>query len=248
MGHQEAVIKKGPHLTIVLSCAETGLQLRLARTLKEAGHLVTVVELSFPAVLHRIYQLQAQLLILQTNTGKTCEEEIRRCHLLNCKVLWLETHALLIQPFREKPDAVLTLPVDPESVLGMIRCLFFTGESDQTPPLTLAQLLERWQVTDKQPNRRMIEQTVLLTVAHPQWMQHITKYIYPRLARQNRLTVSAVEQRLRRMVFRLYDSCQDELFRALFPSKRPSNSRFFIQVARYLTGFQEQDDENENAN
>lgn len=240
---QQTTDSLAPYLTIVLSCADPTLELRLAEALGRAGYSVEPVKLNFPSILHRVYQSQAKLLILQTNTGKVQEEEIRRCHFMGCKVLLLETH-LPSTEARRLVDAWLTLPVDPASVLEIIPCLFSAKEFVQAPPrLTLDELLERWQVTKKQPNRGMIEQTILLTVDHPQWIRHITKDIYPRLASQNRLSVSAVEQRLRRAIAHLFLHCQDELFRFLFPDRRPSNSTFFLQIARYLSGFSNGRDE-----
>ena len=243
MKHQTVVNCNDRPLTIVLSCVDSDLELRLAKKLNEAGYSVVEVEMNSWMVLHRIFQFHASLLVLQTNTGHLYEKEMEYCRLLHCKVLLLETHAesAFLPGDRSAADARMTLPVDPDSVLGMIQCLFYDSRSAERDRLTLEQLLDNWQVTRRQPNRRMMEQGILLTVEHPHWAQHITKDIYPRLAQRNHLTVTAVEQRLRRAILRIYLYGQDEVFRSLFGLRRPTNSQFFSQIARYLIHSDEED-------
>ena len=237
MEHQTAMIKNGQPITVLLSCVDPGLEQRLAHKLTSAGYCVIQEELNFLTLAHRIFQLRASLLIFQTNTGRTYEKEVEYCHLLRCKVLHLETHAIFTDTSEQdirKPDARMTLPVDMDGVLGMIQCLFYGRKPTETTHLSVMELLDRWQVTRRQPNRSMMEQTILLTMENPHWMMHITKYIYPRLAQRNHLTVTAVEQRLRRAINRIYNYSQDELFRSLF-EEHPSNSVFFTRVAWYLS-------------
>ena len=250
MEHQTAVMKNRQPLTILLSCVDSSLELRLTNKLIQAGHIVVQEELNFLAIARQIFQHQASLLIFQTNTGHAYEKEMEYCHLLGCKVMQLETHAgpAVQEKGLRKPDARLTLPLDMDSVLGMIQCLFYGRKPTETTQLTVEELLDRWDVTRRQPNRSMVEQSILMTVEHPHWMMHITKYIYPHLAQQNHLTVSAVEQRLRRIINGIYNRCQDELFRSLF-EKHPSNSVFFITVAEYLVRYaKEEQTFQENAN
>ena len=247
MKHQMAVTQNGQPLTILLSCADHSLELYFAEKLTTAGYTVVPVELDPMTIAHRIFQLQAPLLILQTNTGLDYQEEMEYFHLLHCKVLQLESHvcSAVQETDVRAPDVKLSLPVDADYLLGIIQCMFYKRKSTETTRSTVKELLDRWQVTNRQPNRGMISQTILLTVENPHWMMHITKYIYPRLARQHRLTVTAVEQRLRRAINRIYNYGQDELFRTLF-QERPSNSVFFIQVARYLVRHTGEEDEKED--
>ena len=237
MEHQTAVTQNGQPITVLLSCADPSLEQRLAHKLMSTGYRVVREELNFLTLAHRIFQLRASLLIFQTNTGRTYEKEVEYCHLLRCKVLHLETHAIptdISEPDARKPDARRTLPVDMDGGRGMVQCLFYGRKPTETTQLTVMELLDRWQVTRRQPNRSMMEQTILLTMENPHWMMHITKYIYPRLAQRNHLTVTAVEQRLRRTINRIYNYSQDELFRSLF-QEHPSNSVFFTRVAWYLS-------------
>lgn len=236
MKRQSVVNQNGVPLTIVLSCLDSGLQLRLTSHLRRAGYSVVQSDANPWAILHRIYQCHAPLLILQTNLENCCQKEIEYAHLLHCKVLLLQTHS---QPSVQKDpgsgaDGRLALPVDPDSVLGMIRCLFCVNRSAGFAALPLEQLLDRWQMTRRQPNRRMMEQGILLTVEHPDWVLHITKDIYPRLAQRNHLSITAVEQRLRRAIKGIYLNGRDEVFLELFGADRPTNSQFFARVAQYL--------------
>lgn len=250
MKQQPVMTSEGQPLTIVLSCVDPDMEMRLAKKLTDEGYTVIQAELNPWTVLHQIYQLHASLLILQTNTGQAYEREVEYCHLLDCKVLQLETHAQIrAQEQKEKrPDARLLLPVDMDCVLGMIQCLFREGGQDEPAHLTLEELLDRWQVTRRQPNREMIEHAILLMVEHPSWSEHITKDIYPRLAQRHRLSVTAIEQRLRRAITHIYLYSQDELFRFLFPGDRPTNTQFCAVVARYLVRYAQEDQEQEEVN
>ena len=235
-------------LTIVLSCADVDLETRLTKELTGKGCVVILAKRNLWPMLYQIYQSHASLLILQTNTLLRYEKEVEYCHLLDCKVLRIETH--ITDGIRSRTgqvsDAQLQLPLDMDCLLGLVRCLPHKSSLENPPRLTLHELLEHWQVTCRQPNREMIESAVLLIVEHPDWAEHITKNIYPHLAQRYRLSVTAVEQRLRRAITNIYLYHQDERFRALFQEQRPSNTQFCVAVARYLMGYDEDDPEQGN--